>query len=135
MCWVEGAWASFGPGQFSTLFHALTRPAAGGRLHFAGEAASIRHSSVSPESYYVPCACSLVKYCRWIVGTLDSSWRAVAEILLLSHREKIPEFLALWGHNPEYCVDGDPKLIISYLAACEPTLFDLLKETQIGHSF
>ena len=41
---VTGAFTSFGPGQLSTLYPALTRPGAGGRLHFAGEASSIRHA-------------------------------------------------------------------------------------------
>ena len=39
-----GAFAYFGPGHFADLYTALSRPAADNKLHFAGEALSIRHS-------------------------------------------------------------------------------------------
>ncbi|CCO37713.1 hypothetical protein BN14_11872 [Rhizoctonia solani AG-1 IB] len=39
-----GAFAFFGPGQFSTLYANLTRCSANGRLHFAGEAISTCHA-------------------------------------------------------------------------------------------
>lgn len=52
-----GATAGFGPGQFTGLYTHLTRPTARGRLIFAGEAMSIHHG--------------------WIVGSLESGWRAV----------------------------------------------------------
>ncbi|KAG8738208.1 hypothetical protein FRC10_007144 [Ceratobasidium sp. 414] len=39
-----GAYAFFGPGQFSSLYPNMTRPAAQGRLHFAGEAISTCHA-------------------------------------------------------------------------------------------
>jgi hypothetical protein len=53
-----GAFAAFGPTEFSTLYPYLTRPAAGGLLHFAGEATSTHHA--------------------WIVGALESGYRAVS---------------------------------------------------------
>lgn len=42
-----GAWASFYPGQFEILYATLTRPGAGGLLHFAGEGVSAWHGFVS----------------------------------------------------------------------------------------
>ncbi|KAN0070833.1 hypothetical protein V8E54_010998 [Elaphomyces granulatus] len=53
-----GAYASFGPADFSTLYPYLTRPAGGGLLHFAGEAMSAHHA--------------------WIVGALESGYRVVS---------------------------------------------------------
>jgi len=38
----------------------------------------------------------------WIVGALDSAWRAVKEILLLDYRNKIPDFESMWGRNEEW---------------------------------
>ncbi|OAX30569.1 hypothetical protein K503DRAFT_788363, partial [Rhizopogon vinicolor AM-OR11-026] len=58
----SGSYALFGPGQFSHLYPYLVRPAADGRLHFAGEASSAHHS--------------------WIVGALESAQRAVILSLL-----------------------------------------------------
>jgi monoamine oxidase len=63
-----GAFALFGPGQFSNLYPGLTRPAAGGRLHFAGEAASCHHA--------------------WVEGALSSAIRAVIEVLVRNGLEK-----------------------------------------------
>ncbi|EJD42298.1 hypothetical protein AURDEDRAFT_89618 [Auricularia subglabra TFB-10046 SS5] len=56
-----GAFALLGPGQFANLYPEVTRPAHG-RLHFAGEATSVHHA--------------------WLVGALNSAYRAVKEILL-----------------------------------------------------
>lgn len=39
-----GAFAFFGPGEFSSIYKSLTRPAANGHIHFAGEALSVRHA-------------------------------------------------------------------------------------------
>ncbi|KAG7091713.1 hypothetical protein E1B28_008114 [Marasmius oreades] len=55
-----GAYAFFGPGQFSSLYANLTRPAAGGRLHFAGEAISTCHA--------------------WVAGAVESANRVVNQI-------------------------------------------------------
>ncbi|KAH8096667.1 hypothetical protein BXZ70DRAFT_895787 [Cristinia sonorae] len=41
-----GAFAYFGPGQFSTIFTNSTKPAVMGRLHFAGEATSVWNGCV-----------------------------------------------------------------------------------------
>ena len=84
----SGAFAFFGPGEFSTLYATLNRPAVYGRLHFAGEALSTRHA--------------------WVVGALDSAWRAVHEILLVTPqwRYKLDEFYKKWGFNEEWI---DPK--------------------------
>ena len=57
----SGAYAKYGPGQFSNLYPALTSPTAGSRFHFAGEAASAHHG--------------------WIVGALDSAHQAVINFL------------------------------------------------------
>ncbi|KAJ0148352.1 Uncharacterized protein HZ326_9076 [Fusarium oxysporum f. sp. albedinis] len=56
-----GAFAFFGPGQFSNLYPFLTRPAADGNLHIAGEAASPVHG--------------------WVEGSLESAYRAVQQFL------------------------------------------------------
>ncbi|RYP64795.1 hypothetical protein DL770_009126 [Monosporascus sp. CRB-9-2] len=53
-----GAFADFGPAEFSTLYPYLTRPAGLGALQFAGEAMSAHHA--------------------WIVGALESGYRAVS---------------------------------------------------------
>ncbi|EUC54401.1 flavin containing amine oxidase [Rhizoctonia solani AG-3 Rhs1AP] len=55
-----GAYALFGPGQFSTLLSNMSRPAAEGRLHFAGEAISTCHG--------------------WVAGAVDSADRVVEQI-------------------------------------------------------
>ena len=41
----------------------------------------------------------------WIVGALDSAWRAVSEILLASYRGKLDKFHELWGVCPEWMSD------------------------------
>ena len=69
----------------------MTVPAANGRLHFAGEALSVRHA--------------------WIEGALDSAWRAIYAILL--DRERFTDkqrkaFFERWGTNPEWI--GKPQL-------------------------
>ncbi|KAG1873094.1 flavin-containing amine oxidoreductase-domain containing protein [Suillus subluteus] len=80
---VMGGFAFFGPGDFQDLYTSLTVPNANKRLHFAGEAISVRHS--------------------WVVGALDSAWRAVYEYLLTSgQHEKIQRFFDLWGQNVEW---------------------------------
>ncbi|KAH8817307.1 hypothetical protein F5884DRAFT_722331 [Xylogone sp. PMI_703] len=59
--YASGAFAFFGPGQFSSLYPYLTRPAADSKLHIVGEAASAHHA--------------------WIIGSLDSAYRAVHNFL------------------------------------------------------
>lgn len=58
---TAGAFALFGPGQFSNLYPYLTRPAADSKFHIVGEASNARHA--------------------WIVGTLDSAYCAVYRFL------------------------------------------------------
>ncbi|KAG8749062.1 hypothetical protein FRC11_011614 [Ceratobasidium sp. 423] len=57
-----GAYALFGPGQFGTLLRNLSRPAARGNLHFAGEAISTCHG--------------------WVAGSVDSANRAVFQVYI-----------------------------------------------------
>ncbi|KAG1747906.1 uncharacterized protein EDB91DRAFT_1235818 [Suillus paluster] len=79
-----GAFAFFGPGDFQDLYTSLTVPNANKRLHIAGEAISTRHA--------------------WVVGALDSAWRAVYEYLLASGQPQstIDKFFELWGSNIEW---------------------------------
>ncbi|KAG1869404.1 hypothetical protein DFJ58DRAFT_855718 [Suillus subalutaceus] len=86
---LMGANAFFGPGDFQALYTSLTVPNANKRLHFAGEAISTRHTGNVT--------------CRWVVGALDSAWRAVYEYLLASgQHDKIQRFFDLWGKNEEW---------------------------------
>ncbi|KAF9486974.1 hypothetical protein BDN71DRAFT_568475 [Pleurotus eryngii] len=80
-----GAFAFFGPGMFSEVYKYLTIPTPNGRFHFAGEALSVRHA--------------------WVVGALDSAWRAVKEILVLVYgieSEQYRNFVQIWGNNEEW---------------------------------
>ncbi|KAF8435775.1 hypothetical protein L210DRAFT_3648444 [Boletus edulis BED1] len=78
-----GAYAHFAPGNFQDLYTALNFPAANKRLHFAGEAISVRHA--------------------WVVGALDSAWRAVYEYLKVTGQvDKIKLFKKTWGENVEW---------------------------------
>ncbi|PPR01358.1 hypothetical protein CVT24_006312 [Panaeolus cyanescens] len=70
--YTMGAFALFGPGQFSTIYKSVIQPTARGRFHFAGEAASVHHA--------------------WIAGALDSATRVVNEILQLDFPEHLPKF-------------------------------------------
>ncbi|KAJ2998885.1 hypothetical protein NUW58_g190 [Xylaria curta] len=58
---TAGAFALFGPGQFSNLYPYLSRPAADSKFHIVGEAASNHHA--------------------WVVGALDSAYAAVYRFL------------------------------------------------------
>lgn len=60
--WSGGAFAWFNPGQHSTLYRHLLEPE--GRVHFAGEHASLNHT--------------------WMQGALESALRAVKEILAVA---------------------------------------------------
>jgi monoamine oxidase len=101
--YTMGAFAFFGPGNFDDMYTSLSRPAADDKLHFAGEALSVRHA--------------------WVVGALDSAWRAVHNYLFLTDPTKLTQFYALWGKNAEWSDDtvsrgglgGDPTLLESYL--------------------
>ncbi|KAH0837761.1 hypothetical protein J3R83DRAFT_5939 [Lanmaoa asiatica] len=73
------------PGQFEDLYTSFNTPAANNRLHFAGEALSTRHA--------------------WVVGALDSAWKAVYQYLKVTSprdSEKIKKFKEIWGENVEW---------------------------------
>ncbi|KAM4061568.1 flavin containing amine oxidoreductase [Hirsutella rhossiliensis] len=73
-----GAFALFGPDEFSTVMPALLMPAANGALHFAGEALSAGHA--------------------WMIGATDSAYRTVAEILAAEGMDdKLVQLVNLWG--------------------------------------
>lgn len=73
-----GAFARFGPGQYITTLPALLEPAANGRLHFAGEALSSGHG--------------------WIIGAVNSAYRAVAEVLAVAGRDDLlDDLVRKWG--------------------------------------
>ncbi|KAH8096670.1 hypothetical protein BXZ70DRAFT_329577 [Cristinia sonorae] len=57
-----GAFALFGPQQFSRLYREVTKPSVEGRLHIAGEAASVWHA--------------------WVLGALNSASRVLREIFI-----------------------------------------------------
>lgn len=72
-----GAFALFGPGQFSSLYPEVTKPP-GGVVHFAGEATSVHHA--------------------WVVGALNSAYRTVHEILYAEGRgDLIAKMKKIWG--------------------------------------
>ncbi|KXH42851.1 L-amino acid oxidase [Colletotrichum simmondsii] len=74
----NGAFAIFGPGQFSSTLPWLMRPSADGHMHFAGEALSSGHA--------------------WIIGAVNSAWRTVFEILCTEGLEdKKKQFVEQWG--------------------------------------
>ncbi|KZS88538.1 FAD/NAD(P)-binding domain-containing protein [Sistotremastrum niveocremeum HHB9708] len=75
-----GAFALFGPGEFAdSIFTQINKPAANGKLFFAGEALSSCHG--------------------WVAGALDSSWLAVNNYLTLLHPEKLQQFKKDWGES------------------------------------
>ncbi|KAF9457573.1 hypothetical protein BDZ94DRAFT_1272826, partial [Collybia nuda] len=113
--YTMGAFAFFGPGKFGNLYTSLTTPAAGGLLHFAGEAISVRHA--------------------WVEGALDSAWRAVYEMLIVTPAlwRFIPKFVNNWGWNPEWNLgtglksDGPDRLdnlVLKNVALTHPELFE-----------
>ena len=59
--YMSGAFAHFGPGQFSKMYPDLITPSAGGKLFIIGEAASKHHA--------------------WVVGALESAVRGVYQML------------------------------------------------------
>ncbi|KAJ3962549.1 hypothetical protein N0V92_000715 [Colletotrichum tropicale] len=63
---MAGAFAYFGPCQFSELYPAITRPNALGQLYFVGEASSAHHA--------------------WVVGALESVVRALWSMFNILHQ-------------------------------------------------
>jgi len=85
--YTQGGFALYGPSQFTEMFPFLVQPAAGGRLHFAGEATSVHHA--------------------WIVGSLNSAYRAVYEILDFEGLESKKEALVRLWNKVDECDFGD----------------------------
>lgn len=85
-----GATALFYPGQYTGLYTHLLRPAGHGHLVFAGEAMSIHHG--------------------WIVGSLESGYRAVYQLLTkYGMWKETLDLLRLFGTIPDlefYPTDG-----------------------------
>ncbi|TFK36513.1 hypothetical protein BDQ12DRAFT_609672 [Crucibulum laeve] len=87
--YTMGAFAFFGPGQYETLYNCMNLPATNGRLHFAGEALSVRHA--------------------WVVGALDSAWKAVHEYLILTHPSKLEAFFKEFGKSWDWFTPPAPQ--------------------------
>ncbi|KAK2028749.1 hypothetical protein LX32DRAFT_682930 [Colletotrichum zoysiae] len=68
---MAGAFAYFGPCQFSKLYPAITKPNAYGQLFFVGEAASAHHA--------------------WVVGALESVIRALYLMFNTLHQSSIQD--------------------------------------------
>lgn len=85
--YTRGAFSLFSPGHFGTandrssVFASLKAPAARGRFHIAGEATSVHHA--------------------WVLGALNSAWRAVYNLLLNQRPEKIRDLKERWGMPDE----------------------------------
>jgi hypothetical protein len=77
--YTMGAYVYPGPGHFSALYPSIVKPAARGRFHIGGEAASKRQT--------------------WVAGALDSAWRCVYEILVQERSPKLADFLERYGEN------------------------------------
>jgi len=45
--------------------------------------------------------------CRWVVGALDSAWRAVHSYLEFTDPARLQEFFEKWGKNPDW-FDPEP---------------------------
>jgi hypothetical protein len=60
---TSGAFAYFGPGQFSNFYPELVRPAASGHMFLVGEACSAHHA--------------------WVSGSLDSAYRGLIQWLYI----------------------------------------------------
>lgn len=79
---TAGAFALFGPGQFSNMYPYLSRPAAESKFHIVGEAASAHHA--------------------WIVGALDSAYAAVYRFLFrFQMRDALAALVKQWGEVEE----------------------------------
>ncbi|KDQ59031.1 hypothetical protein JAAARDRAFT_154248 [Jaapia argillacea MUCL 33604] len=90
---VAGAFALFGPGQFSGVYTEVTKPF-GGVVHWAGEATSVHHA--------------------WLLGALNSAYRAVVQILKAEGRKDFIKTVLEkeWGR----CEELDLKLVEQQVA-------------------
>jgi monoamine oxidase len=76
--WSAGAFAMFGPAEFSTVMPSLLKPAFHGKVHFAGEALSSGHA--------------------WVIGAVNSAYRTVAEVLAVEKRDDLlAKLVEKWG--------------------------------------
>lgn len=70
---------------------------------------------------------------RWVVGALDSAWRAVKEMLILTDPKLLSKFYKLWGVNEEWTksiqvpfdgpVSVQDDLLLEHLVLSCPALF------------
>ena len=99
--YTSGAFALFGPGQFSHLYPFLTRPAADGKLHFVGEATSTHHA--------------------WIAGALQSALRAVIHSLLrFGMKDAVKEVEKKWGTVGEMELGESGTAHLQVILGCVP---------------
>nr|POF14366.1 putative bifunctional amine oxidase [Quercus suber] len=99
---TSGAFALFGPGQFSSLYPYLTRPAADSRFHICGEASSGHHG--------------------WIGGSLDSALASVHKYLRrFDMWEKQRELKDLWEMPLEVEDDVNGTLHLQVALGMVPT--------------
>lgn len=89
---MAGAFAYFGPGQFSNMWQEIIKPNAFGQLYMIGEAASAHHG--------------------WIVGALESVVRAVFVMLEGLHHAN-PEFVP-YQDAMEILIDKDGLLELPF---------------------
>lgn len=84
---TSGAFALFGPSQFSKLYPLFSIPAARGKFHIVGEAASVHHA--------------------WVVGSLDSAVAAVHRFLRrFGLKKQLLELKERWN-DPEEIESGE----------------------------
>lgn len=109
---TSGAFAMFGPGQFSNFYPYLVRPAADSRFHICGEASSGHHG--------------------WISGSLDSALASVHKFLKrFDLREKQQELKGLWDMPPEVEDGIDGTLHLQVALGMVPTS-DLIRYATVG---
>ncbi|KAJ5372303.1 Amine oxidase [Penicillium concentricum] len=95
-CWgnsrfSSGAFALFAPGQFTNLYPSLSLPAADGKFHIVGEAASVHHG--------------------WVVGSLNSAYVAIYRFLLRYEQKRaIRKLKKNWGSVHELDLAGVARL-------------------------
>jgi hypothetical protein len=110
-----GAFAIFAPGQFSHLYPYLTRPAADGKLHFAGEASSAHHA--------------------WVVGALESAQRAVIlSLLRFGRRDLAKKVEKRWGPSSELDWEGQETAYVQAMLGRLESKCLVTKETPESHS-